>query len=59
MASFLCGSLYFFQILIDNLSENSENIEYAGPTEELPTGLKHIRGETSKEEENKSKTGKV
>ena len=43
----------------DNLSENSENIEYAGPTEELPTWLKHIRGETSKEEENKAKTGKV
>ena len=43
----------------DNLSENSENIEYAGPIEELPTGLKHIRGETSKEEETKRKTDKV
>ena len=34
------------------------NFEYAGPTEKLPKGLKHIREGASKEETTKSKTDK-
>ena len=43
----------------NNSTENNQNVEYAGPKEKLPSGLKHIRGETSKEEEPKSKTDKA
>ena len=35
------------------------NFEYAGPTEKLPKGLKHIREESSKEETTKGKTDKA
>jgi len=39
--------------------KNKDNYEYAGPTEKLPTGLKHIREDTAKEEQIKSKTEKT
>ena len=39
--------------------KNKDNHEYAGPTEKLPTGLKHIREDTAKEEQIKSKTEKT
>ena len=34
--------------------ENKENFEFAGPTEKLPTGLKHIREDSKEEKENSS-----
>ena len=40
-------------------NHNKDNKEYAGPTEKLPTGLKHIREEPTKESHNKSKTNKA
>lgn len=39
--------------------KNKDNHEYAGPTEKLPTGLKHIREDTLKEEQIESKTDKT
>ena len=39
--------------------EINENVKYAGPTEQLPTGLKHIREESSKEEKSNNKINKV
>ena len=39
--------------------KNKDNHEYAGPTEKLPTGLKHIREDTAKDEQIKSKTEKT
>ena len=38
---------------------DDDNFEYAGPTEKLPKGLKHIREGTPKEETAKSKTEKT
>ncbi len=46
----------------DTVSEENhskDNREYAGPTEKLPTGLKHIREDSTKEGQNKSKTKKA
>ena len=39
----------------DNKKLN-QNYEYAGPTEQLPSGLKHIRGSSANEDKAKSKT---
>ena len=39
--------------------ESNENIKYAGPTEKLPTGLKHIREDSADEHEEKSKTNEA
>ena len=44
---------------VNKENHNKENTEYAGPTEKLPTGLKHIREEPTKEGQNKSKTKKA
>ncbi len=44
---------------VNEENHNKENTEYAGPTEKLPTGLKHIREEPTKEDQNKSKTKKA
>ena len=38
----------------DNKKLN-QNYEYAGPTEQLPSGLKHIRGSSANEDKAKSK----
>ena len=38
----------------DNKKPN-KNYEFAGPTEELPSGLKHIRGSSANEDKAKSK----
>ena len=46
----------------DTVSEENhskDNAEYAGPTEKLPTGLKHIREDPTKEDQNKRKTKKT
>ena len=40
-------------------NHGKDNTEYAGPTEKLPTGLKHIREDSTKEDQNKSKTKKA
>ena len=40
-------------------NHSKDNAEYAGPTEKLPTGLKHIREDSTKEDQNKSKTKKA
>ena len=39
----------------DNKKLN-QNYEFAGPTEQLPSGLKHIRGSSANEDKAKSKT---
>ena len=44
---------------VNEENHNKDNKEYAGPTEKLPTGLKHIREEPTKEGHNKSKTNKA
>ena len=46
----------FFQNLRD---QDQDNIDFAGPTEKLPTGLKHIREDTTKKEKNKDKIEKA
>ena len=38
---------------------DQDNIDFAGPTEKLPTGLKHIREDTTKKEKNKDKVEKA
>ena len=46
----------------DRVSEENhskDNVKYAGPTEKLPTGLKHIREDPTKEDQNKRKTKKT
>ncbi len=48
--------------IVDSVSEENQskdNTEYAGPTEKLPTGLKHIREDPAKEDQKKSKTKKA
>ncbi len=44
---------------VNEANHSKDNREYAGPTEKLPTGLKHIREEPTKESHNKSKTNKA
>ncbi|RPH04088.1 MAG: twin-arginine translocase subunit TatB [Alphaproteobacteria bacterium TMED93] len=43
----------------DEINKNQDNSEFAGPTEKLPTGLKHIREDTAKEEKKTSKIEKT
>ena len=43
----------------DLKKETKDSIEFAGPTDKLPTGLKHIREDTAEEEKGKSKTNEA
>ena len=43
----------------DEINKNQDNSEFAGPTEKLPTGLKHIREDTTREEKKTSKIEKA
>ena len=43
----------------NNKEEVSQNYEFAGPTEKLPSGLKHIRENTSEEDKPKSNKDKA
>ena len=43
----------------DLKKETKESSEFAGPTDKLPTGLKHIREDSSEEEKVKSKSNEA